>query len=423
MVARCGPSVRRIAGSRRDEVAFHRFLRNLKVTAAEMLHTAAARTGANVSGRDIAVIQDTTEIVVGGKEAARAGFGPVGKGGATRGFLAHLAIAVDDAGALIGLAGGAVWTRTSGEVETDRSRAFEEKESYRWLETFEAACTACAGARSITLVADCECDIYGVYVLRPAASDILVRAYHDRKLVGGGQLSTAMEKSDGKVLINREIPAARGRKKRTATLTLEWRRVEIAAPQDTPRNLPRSITMTVLEVREDAPPQGAPEIFWRLLTTHDIPDARRAGEILDLYRSRFQIEQVFRTLKTAGFDIESAEIERPAALMNFATLALIASVTIMQLVRARDGATGQPVEHAFDAADKPLLVALSKRLEGKTAKQKNPHPPDSLAFASWTLGRLGGWTGYYGKPGPAVVRYGLEQFAVVRLGASIAKDV
>ncbi|MGA8447201.1 MAG: hypothetical protein WB766_18710, partial [Roseiarcus sp.] len=41
------------------------------------------------------------------------------------------------------------------------------------------------------------------------------------------------------------------------------------------------------------------------------------------------------------------------------------------------------------------------------AKQKNPHPPGSLAFAAWVFARLGGWTGYYGKPGPIVMLRGL----------------
>ncbi|MFN0194545.1 MAG: hypothetical protein ACKVP5_21650 [Aestuariivirga sp.] len=56
-------------------------------------------------------------------------------------------------------------------------------------------------------------------------------------------------------------------------------------------------------------------------------------------------------------------------------------------------------------------------------KQKNPHPADDLAFASWVIARLGGWTGYYGKPGPAVMRHGLERFHAIKQGAEIAKDV
>ncbi len=31
------------------------------------------------------------------------------------------------------------------------------------------------------------------------------------------------------------------------------------------------------------------------------------------------------------------------------------------------------------------------------------HPHGALAYASWILARMGGWTGYYGKPGPIVM--------------------
>jgi hypothetical protein len=159
------------------------------------------------------------------------------------------------------------------------------------------------------------------------------------------------------------------------------------------------------------------------LTSHAVADAGRAAAMVDLYRSRFLIEQVFRTLKTAGFNIEAAELADPKAFIAFTGLAMLAAVSIMQLVKARDGGSGQTVEDCFEPDDQPLLLALSLKLEGKTKKQKNPHPPDDLAFASWVIARLGGWTGYYGKPGPAVMRYGLERFHAIKLGAEIAKDV
>jgi len=74
---------------------------------------------------------------------------------------------------------------------------------------------------------------------------------------------------------------------------------------------------------------------------------------------------------------------------------------------------------AFDPADRALFEALSAKLEGATEKQKNPHPKGSLAFAAWVIGRLGGWTGYYGKPGPLVMRRGLEDFQRIKYGSML----
>jgi hypothetical protein len=137
---------------------------------------------------------------------------------------------------------------------------------------------------------------------------------------------------------------------------------------------------------------------------------------------RFLIEQVFRTLKTAGFNIEALR-SSIRSFVAFTALAMIAAVSVMQLVKARGGGSGQVHADCFAPEDKPLIATLSRKLEGKTVKQRNPHPPDDLAFASWVIARLGGWTGYYGKPGPAVMRYGLDRFHAIKLGTEIAKDV
>ncbi len=134
---------------------------------------------------------------------------------------------------------------------------------------------------------------------------------------------------------------------------------------------------------------------------------------------RWVIEEFFHTLKTAGFNIEAADIGDPQVMTKFVTAASVAAVTVMQLVKARDGTTGQSLLEVFEPDDQPILEAASAQLEGKTARQTNPHPKGSLAFASWVIARLGGWTGYYGKPGPKVMRRGLDDFQRIKFGATL----
>lgn len=50
------------------------------------------------------------------------------------------------------------------------------------------------------------------------------------------------------------------------------------------------------------------------MTTHAVADAAEAFAIADLYRRRWAIEQLFRTMKTQGFDIEGLLIEEEAPL-------------------------------------------------------------------------------------------------------------
>jgi len=417
-------SIRRLAGKRSREMQFHRFLRNKRVSVMEMAATVGTRTGERAAGRDVVVIHDTSEIALGGSELRAAGFGPVGRGGATRGVLIHPMIAVDGAsGGLLGLVDVKVWNRIGGRRQKDRRRTFEKKESYRWLGEIEVAAERLGQARSLTAIMDAESDIYEVFALRPQRVEALTRSARDRKLMNGGSLYAAVETFPVAGQIVRVIPAAPGRKERTATLELRFAPVEIKAPEGLPKDMPGSLVLHALDVREVNAPAGITPIHWLLLTSHVVTKLKRAGEIVDLYRSRWWIEQLFRTLKSAGFHIEESELGEPNAFMNFAGLATIAAVTVMQLVKARDGGSGQAIEDCFEPEDKPLLQALSKRLEGKTARQKNPHSHNDLAFASWVIARLGGWTGYYGKPGPEIMSHGLARFHAIKFGTLVAKDV
>lgn len=77
----------------------------------------------------------------------------------------------------------------------------------------------------------------------------------------------------------------------------------------------------------------------------------------------------------------------------------------------------------FDPADQPALAAICASLEGKTEKQRNPHPSNSLAWATWICARLGGWTGYYGKPGPITIHRGRLRLTHLLHGWTLRKHV
>jgi hypothetical protein len=406
---------------------FTRFLRNPSVTAAEMAAHAAEVTAARVQERDVVVIQDTSEVSVGGRRAKAQGYGPIGKGGALRGVLLHAMLAVDAAtGGVIGLVDAQVSNRTGGrKVDPRRTRKTHEKESQRWIDATTRAAEVLTEAKSITGVSDRESDIYEHFVACPSNMHLIVRACQNRKIVREKtrQSSSLYPHINGLPEAGRSIaniPAAPGRKARVTQLAIRFSRVKLCKPRHgAARELPASIEVTVVDVRETSKPPDNDAIHWRLITTHEVANFDQARRIVDLYRMRWTIEEYFHTLKTAGFNIESADIGDPQVMIKFVAAATIAAVTVMQLVQARDGTTGQSLTDTFTPQDQPILEAISARLEGKTAKQKNPHPKGSLGYASWVLGRLGGWTGYYGKPGPQVMRRGLEDFQRIKYGAHL----
>ena len=73
-------------------------MRNPAVTVAGLSEGAAGHVAKRVSGRDVLAIQDTSEVVLGGRKARRRGYGPVGKGGGLGGLLLHPVLVVDAVG-------------------------------------------------------------------------------------------------------------------------------------------------------------------------------------------------------------------------------------------------------------------------------------------------------------------------------------
>lgn len=406
---------------------FTRFLRNASVRVAEMATFAGEKTASQVAGRDVVAIQDTSELVLGGRKARENGFGPVGKGGALGGLLLHPVLAVDAAtGAVLGLADLKIWNRADGEVGPRRSRATADKESQRWIDGTVRAGAVLAAAAQITVVADRESDIYEQFACRPPNVHQITRACQNRRLETATQAAASallfpfIDGLPEQGRLSVQIPAAPGRKARTAELAVRFSPVVLRKPRHgAARGLPEAVALTLVDVRETSQPEDGAAVHWRLLTTHTVTNLGQARRVVDLYRMRWTIEEFFRTLKTAGFNIEDADIGDPKPMINFVAAATMAAVTVMQLVRAREGTTNQSLTEAFDPMDQPILEAASRQLEGKTARQKNPHPKGTLAFAAWVIARLGGWTGYYGKPGPRVMRRGLDDFQQIKYGARL----
>ncbi len=406
--------MRSLGGDRAGEVRLGRFLRNRRVTSTEMVSTTSARTAGLVTGCHVLAIEDTTSLRDDGDQ---------------RSLQLHPTIAVDaQSGALLGLVHAVFLRRRGGQRAQCNNRPFAEKESRRWLDAaIEAAKLVDAGAACVTVIADREGDIYEQFACRPTEVEMLIRAKHDRPLADGTWLFAC---TDNLPELGREtimLPAAPGRPARQAVLALRARQVTIKRPH---RNLaaeaaklPGQVTLFFVEAREIDPPAGATPLHWRLLTTHAVTTLAGVKQITGFYRQRWIIEQLFRVMKTKGFDVEAVRMLDEAPFENLAAAILIAAVQVLQMVRERDGAGQRRLEDVFDPHDQPALEAVCATLEGKTERQKNPHPQGSLAYAAWVCARLGGWTGYYGKPGPVVTLQGYMRLKAMLHGWKLGRLV
>lgn len=411
-------------GRRKDTVRFNRFFRNPRVTVDALLEGWGAQAREACVDRHVLAIQDSSDINFRTTPEQRRGLGEIGKG-VGRGLVLHAMLAVDaETKGCLGLVSGRIWTRKGRRTTPHGKRPLSDKESERWFSTAEAAKGVLAKAATVTVVADRESDIYAEWARVPEPGfHLLTRARRDRRTAGGGHLSTASLTPAGTAEI--ELAARPGRPARIARLTARFGRVSLKRPDNVlEKDLPKAVEVSLVEVSEPDPPLGATPILWRLLTTHEIADAAMAWRIVEWYRARWTIEQLFRTLKKQGLQLEDSQLTTADGLIKLTAIATRAACTTLQLVQARDGVSGQLAGIVFTPEEIHTLKALVPRLEGATAKQKNPHPPDTLAWAAWIIAKLGGWDGYASStpPGPITFRNGLEYFKAIAYGHTI-RDV
>lgn len=439
MVQRQQGKVSALARNWTEQMAAYRFLNNERVQVPQLIDGLCARAVAALAAGPghLLAIQDTTQLNFqppkGSRRAAAAGLGVIGDG-QSAGFFLHPTLLVEaERGQALGFADVVLWNReaeAAGSAEGDyQALPLEQKESRRWVQSPERARARLGEGVHLTLLADRESDLWELFARLPdERTDVLVRAAQDRRIAESPQglfAYLAAQPLGGQAALEVRGDVRRGRQARTAPLEYRWARVTLVRPRKGPQVGPREVPLWALEVREcpESVPAGEEPIHWRLLTTHVVERFEQARQVVAWYRQRWHIEQVFRLLKTEGLDVESSALERGSALQRLAVLALGAALDVLRLLLAERGENEQPLEQVFDALQRECLQRVGPTLEGKTTKQQNPHPPQTLAWAAWIVARLGGWKGYRSQrpAGPLTYRRGLTAFALLCQGLALAR--
>ncbi|MCW5317897.1 IS4 family transposase [Nostoc sp. KVJ3] len=434
-------SVRQISRNRAEQVAYYRFLENENVTVGELIRSLSDHCILQVERKHVLAISDTSEINlqshVGRLKAE--GLGVVGNN-TDVGFYIHPTLILDaENGFPLGISTVQLWTRDINHADKHERKYQKlpifEKESYKWLRsaTDTQQCLSAGDAKVVTHIADRESDLYEEFATVPNQNNhVLVRARQDRRLAGQTQsLYTYLNQQPSEGTYTVDVPAdpRLGRTAREALLIVRRAVVKIQPPDKlNSQDYPASVTLYAVEAVEVNPPKGQEPIHWRLLTTHQVVCLEQALCVIRWYTWRWQIEQLFATLKTAGLNLEATQLESIAAIQRLTVLALSVAVQILQLIQGRDN-PDLPATIAFSDEQQQCLSAMpaagyayAPTIDGKTRLQQNPYPPHSLSWATWIIARLGGWSGYRSQKPPGIITLvrGLYQFESTFLGWKLA---
>lgn len=434
--------LRHLSSNRNEEIGFGRFLRNPRVKMSSILSEITQNIAHSVSGKSILLIEDTTELGFGSDSGIK-GIGRSGQD-TTDGFYSHPVLVLDgEAKHCYGLAHCHIFNQNHqlkdmGLDVKARKRltnhiAFENKDSYRWLESIKQAHQVCHLAESMTMIGDREADIYQALnsFKHELNIDFLVRMKVNRPVetdIKGQKIEDILLNTPVSKSYKVKLPATDKRSKHQAELAVKWVEIQIKRPENKQcKHLSKSIKVNVIEVIEKAETVVNHEepIHWILLTSHKIDTFEDAYKLIQWYTWRWFIEQLFRLLKTQGLNMLSSTLTTYEALSKLSLLALEASIRVLQLLIARDSDTPQPIETAFSEPEIEALTVISPTLEGNTEKLKNPYDPSELKFAVWVIARLAGWSGYQKQtpPGPITLHRGLLKFKQMFEGYKIAKSI
>lgn len=425
--------LRTLGNNRTEEVVFGRFLSNPRINPSNLVKQFWSTHPVIWKEKHLLIIEDTTTASFG-LFLNRSGLGFIAKEGTKTGFNLHSALVLDAHDlSCHGLGAVKAYLRVERTAEEKASRRldlrripFETKERYKWYSVAEEAVSNCPGAVRYTIVGDRELDIYDVMArFTDKKWDFVIRCAANRSLKSESEtLFPVVASWPVQHSYAVKLPATPKRSAHEATLELKFGPVTILKPDSHhDKSLARNISLYAVEVKEQPGTVVGREspVHWLILTSHLVETIEQAKQILRWYRERWMIEQTFRTLKSEGLDLENSEVETYESLANLATMAMIAATQIMQLVNARNGQTNQSIHETFTDLEINCLQQMNSNLEGKTEKQKNPYIHTSLAFASWIIARLGGWSGYTTQrpPGPITMLNGLVRFYNILEGASL----
>ena len=433
-----------------DESAqYYRFLRNPKVSVPELIKVQSEGMRADVSGRHILVLGDTTSYNLGNHAKRIQNPGEVGvlEDNKTLGFFAHVNLAVDaDTKDVLGVADALLWSRAKAPPpsKSDVSdvkgkspkvkavvRASDDKESHKWFLGAQNAKSILSESSRITYVFDREADNYELYdSLTKAGDDFVIRVRVDRPVIFEGKKSLISEslassallgvyKVDLSALDHYSSTSGKRVKRKARKATIELRSVQVSMlpPANHPDKSLVPIPMRIVEAREvtnaESPiEKGEKLVLWRLATSHSARDYDLAKSVVEYYTCRWMIEQLFRTSKLEGFDLEATELETFQAIQKQTVMTLGASARVLQLIYARERFDSQPIEEVFDTQERHVLEIIDQKFQGTTLEQRNPYPNDQTSWATWIIARLGGWKGYKSQkpPGPTTLKRGLKKF-------------
>lgn len=424
----------------RDEAGLegcYRFMRNEKVTTDAILSTHQAQTLAALDHHEVTLsVADTTAFRMKECDGDSQGLGPLtGKSGA-QGFFCHTTLMQSVDGKPLGIGHVHNFVRKIERVSKSKRKGLmdPDNERGRWLEAMRnVESWAKDSATRLIHVADRESDMFELIEAALAENmSFVIRAKRKRMTESRNKEAQPRYRPMEEVLdmmpyvCQRDVPISKrrnyvgskkrnkaqqkshpSRDKRTATLSFYAEAMNFRYPAKISRQDKTSAQWNVVYVSEKNPPTNQPPVSWILFTSEPIDTEQQVLTIIDYYRGRWQIEELFKAIKS-GCAFESRQFRSYNALQNMLATTLPVACSLLTLRWSSRQSPDEPATNVVAAPLLEVLLALDPKLP--TLEKI------SLKQALWAIASLGGHLKRNGPPGWSTLGKGYQKLLAYRIG-------
>jgi len=257
----------------------------------------------------VLAVQDSSSLNYATHKATK-GLGSLSNEKGNIGLMMHDTIAITPEGVPLGVLDVQIWYRNPknhGKTKNRKKKPIEEKESYKWLKSFQAVEKLSKEASETTWVSvgDREADIYELFELaNKSQTHLLCRSIQNRitdeeeKLWDGIQNEAPM----GQIAL--KVPKNKNRQARDVQLEIRVRPVRLKKPGTRKKRFTKLYAILVTDL--NAPKEEKP-LSWHLLTTLEILNFKDACEKVEWYAKRWGVEVFHRILKS-GCKVEARQL-------------------------------------------------------------------------------------------------------------------
>lgn len=314
-------------------------------------------------------------------------------------------------------------------IDSEEMRNFWEKygdvfenESRRWSDAINATEEVFPKGKLLHVM-DRESDTYSMLVeLQEKKQRFVLRHRMDRKLADGSWFEDAWEDVDvvgekiftiQRRLRSHDLPkndkTNYRRESRQVHVKIQSRCLQLKRSQDPPKGTsreewkkaPQSIAVNVVHAKEVNAPEGAKEVEWYLLTSEPIRTEADCLRVIEIYDTRWLIEELFKSLKT-GCGYEKRQEESATSLLQMLALSWAQAWWLLRLRFLNEHTPEAGTSHILEDWEEKLLKAATPKYKW-SRKTKVSDVLGALAY-------LGGHYTSKKPPGWVILGRGYQKF-------------